>query len=300
MNCAKCGLDLPPNVRQCPKCGMVNEFVKPEGPKKVKPVVRAIVALALIAIVAVAVAAVISRGKPAITQAPPASLPPGNVVAAPPAGSQPANITAAPPGAPPATAPAPPGATKPKPPVEVVEYLEFVKKVEEHRQMLLKDTGVALMLSAMGGQGSGLLKMIDMAANPDSNENLDPLKDAKDELGRQYKNWVSTLQYFDKKPAPDQCREFSGAYRDVLYKETQAIGKIALGLQKVNIMDPADMSRLLAELQKMKKDPSIQRNIDAAADNADAKLTQLVSNYDMKKPFDVPREQQISGGIMGF
>ena len=301
MKCAKCGLDLPPNVKQCPKCGMVNEFAAVEKPRKVKPVVWVIAGLALVAIVAIAFAAVISsRAKPTVTQAPRGNLPPGNVVTAPAAPPQPGNVVTAPAPAPPPAAAAPPGATKPKPPKEVVDYLEFVKKVEEHRQMLLKDTGDALMLSAGGSQASTLLKMIEMASDPDSKENLDPLKDAKNELLRQYKNWLSTLDYFDRKPAPDPCREFSGAYRDVLYKETKAIGAVAVSLQKVNIMDPNDMSRLLAELQKMKRDPSIQRSIDAAADNADAKLTQLVSKYDMEKPFSVPREQQTSGSIMGF
>ncbi len=301
MNCAKCGLDLPPNVRQCPRCGAINEFSTPEAPKKATPALWAIAALALIAIAAIAVAAIIaSRPRPTVTQAPPANLPPGNVVTAPPGQPQPGNVVTAPAPAPPPTAAAPPGTVKPKPPQAVLDYLEFVKKVEEHRLMLLKDTGDALMLSAAGSQASSLLKLIDMASDPDSNENLDPLKDAKDELGRQYKNWVSTLQYFDRKAAPSECREFSGAYRDVLYKETKAIGTVALGLQKVNIMDPKDMSKLFAELQKMKKDPSIQRDIDTAADTADAKLTQLVSNYDMEKPFSVPREQQTSGSIMGF
>jgi len=46
--------------------------------------------------------------------------------------------------------------------------------------------------------------------------------------------------------------------------------------------------------------PSIQGGIDASADNADAKLTQLVSKYDMQKPFNVPREERTSGSIMGF
>ncbi|MCX8053213.1 MAG: hypothetical protein N3B12_05345 [Armatimonadetes bacterium] len=302
MNCSKCGLDLPPNVRQCPRCGVVNEYIPREAPKKTKPFVWVIATLGVIALAAIALAAVImSRSKPTITQAPNAPIsPPGNVAAAPPGTPQPGNVVAAPPGGPPPSAPAPPGVTKPKPPKEVVDYLEFVGKVEKHRQMLLKDTGQALTLSSVGGQTLTLMKLIDMAADPNGKEDLDPLKAVREELVRQYKNWLSTLQYFDKKTAPDECREFSGAYRDVLYREAKAIGTIALGLQRVNIADPADMSRLLAELQKMKKDPSIQAGIDRAVDDADAKLTQLVSKYDMKKPFDVLREQQTGGNIMGF
>ncbi|MGC8862050.1 MAG: zinc ribbon domain-containing protein [Armatimonadota bacterium] len=301
MKCAKCGLDLPPNVKQCPKCGNVNEFTDVEKPRKTRPVAWIIAVLAVVAIAAIAVAAIVSsRAKPTITQAPRGNLPPGNIVTAPPAQPQPGNVVTAPAPVPPPGAVSPPGATKPKPPKEVVDYLEFVKKVEEHRQMLLRDTGVALGLAAGGSQATTLLKMIEMASDPDSKENLDPLKDAKTELIRQYKNWLSTLEYFDKKPAPDQCREFSGAYRDVLYKETMAIGTVAAGLQKVNIMDPKDMSRLLGELQKMKRDPSIQRGIDAAVDKADARLTELVSKYDMEKPFSVLREEQTGGSIMGF
>lgn len=301
MKCAKCGLDLPEKVRQCPKCGTTNEFTSSEQPRKKKPIFWVLVGLAVVAVAAIAVAAIMaSRAKSTLVQAPSGTTKPGNIVTAPAGTTQPGNVVTAPPAAPPPPAPMPGAVRKPKPPKEVLDYLEFVKKVEEHRQMLLRDTGEALMLSSSAGQASTLLKMIDMAANPDSKVDLDPLKDAKNELLRQYKNWLSTLEYFDKKPAPNECREFSGAYRQLLVKETAAIGAIAQSLQRVNIMDPTDMARLLRELQKMKNDPTIQRNIDLAADTADAKLNELVAKYDMEKPFNVPREQQVSGSIMGF
>jgi len=301
MKCAKCGLDLPPGARQCPKCGLVNEFVGREPARKVKPVIYVIGALALVAVIAIVFAVVMaSRGKQQVTSAPGGNLPPGQVVAAPPGAPAPGNVIGAPPGKPAPGAANPPAVGKPKPPKEVVDYLEFVKKVEEHRQMLLKDTTEAMMLSAAGGQTSTLLKMIDIASDPDNKEDLDPLQDSKKELGRQYKNWVSTIEYFDKKPAPDECREFSGAYRDVLYKEAKTLGEIAVDMGKVNVMDPKDMTKLLYTLQKMKRDPTIQRNIDNSSDNADAKLNQLVSKYDMEKPFSVPREEKTSGSIMGF
>ena len=99
---------------------------------------------------------------------------------------------------------------KPKPPQAVVDYLNYVKTVEDHRQMLLKDTTNALTMSAAGGTTQSLLNLIDMASDPDSAQARDPLKDCKDELKRQYGNWLNTLSYFDKKPAPPECREFSG------------------------------------------------------------------------------------------
>ncbi len=301
MKCAKCGLDLPEQTRHCPKCGTTNEYASSEKPRKKRTIFFILAALATVGIIAIALAAMMaSRSRPTITQVPAGTTKPGNVVTAPPPASQPGNVVTAPPAVKPPASPMPTEVKKPKPPKEVVDYLEFVRKVEQHRQMLLRDTGEALMLSSTGSQATTLLKLIDMAADPDSKVDIDPLKDAKNELARQYKNWLSTLEYFDKKPAPNECREFSGAYRELLRRETEAIGAIAQGLQRVNIMDPNDMSRLLRELQRMKNDPSIQRNIDLAADHADTKLNELVAKYDMQKPFNVPREQEISGSIMGF
>lgn len=296
MQCAKCGLSVPQGTNRCTKCG-TNEFVD-KAPPRIKPVYWAAMALALIAIISIAFAAVM-RNRGTITEAPPGHPPTGRLLSAPPGQPADGNLMSAPPGVP-APATAPTTAIKPKPPQEVVDYLNHVKRVEEHRQMLLKDTGEALMLSAAGSQASSLLKLIDMAGDTDSKEAVDPLADTKKELERQYKNWLSALQYFDTKTAPNQCREFSGAYRQVLYSETRTIGEISTQMSKVNVMDPKDMQQLLVVMQKMKNDPTIQANIDRSADNADAKLTQLVSNYDMEKPFDVPRESKTSGNIMGF
>lgn len=242
----------------------------------------------------------VNRGRNQLLHAPAGSLPPGNVMNAPAGQPDGGNIISAPPGNPAPVAPGPASVAKPKPPPEVVAYLAFVKKIEAHRQMLLRDTGAALMLSQAGGQTQGLLDLIDMASDPDSQKAIDPLADSKAELGRQFKNWKNTLDYFDKQQAPDQCREFSGAYREVLRQETLVIGKLAVDFSKVDVTDPQDMMKLLGVLQKMKGDPTIQKGIDDSADNADSRLDLLVSNYDMEKPFDVPREQKTSGSIMGF
>jgi hypothetical protein len=302
MKCAKCGLDLPTGVKNCPKCGNVNEFA-PEAPqrKKIKPIVYVIGVLVLIiAFSAVYAAVMAGRGDRNVTAAPGGATPPGNVVSAPPGEPSGGNVVSAPPGKPAGGDTGPTGVRKPKPPQDLVDYLDFVKKVEEHRQMLLKDTTDALLLSSSAGQAKSLINMIDMAGDPDGAEAQDPLADVKKELSRQYKNWLSTLTAFDGRTAPDSCREFSGAYRQVLFSESKTIGEIAGSFNKVDITSPDDMGKLLSALQKMKRDPSIQGGIDQAADNADARLTSLVEPYDMAKPFSVPREKQTSGNIMGF
>ena len=301
MKCAKCGSELPEGTKQCPKCVAFNEFVDNQGtPQKPKPTVYIAIALGVVIVLALVVTVIASMSKKNVATAPaPSPKPPTDVVTAPKPNPSGGNVVTAPQPTPAPTVPSLPGATKPKPPADVVDYLNFVKRVEEHRQMLLKDTTDALTLAGTT-QAQGLLRLIDMASDPNGKEAQDPLFEVRNELNRQYKNWLSTLEYFDKKPAPMECREFSGAYRNVLYRETMAIGTIAVSFNKVDITNPNDLQRLLSALKKMKRDPSIQRKIDEAADLADAKLTQLVSRYDMKKPFDVPREQGTSGSIMGF
>jgi hypothetical protein len=86
----------------------------------------------------------------------------------------------------------------------------------------------------------------------------------------------------------------------VLYSEAKTIGDISASFNSVNFMDPKDMQKLIEAMQKMKNDPSIQGDIDKSDADVDGKLTTLVSNYDMEKPFDVAREQKTSGSIMGF
>lgn len=302
MKCAKCGLELLEGTKQCPKCGCINEFIETSAltPKRRRsPVIYATIAFAVIGILALVFYAVASKGR--VTQVSSGDKPiDTNVTAAASGNQNSGGLTNVAPGTPGNGGPSTPGNVKPKPPKEVVDYLEYVKKVEEHRQMLLKDTTTAMGMSAGSAEAQSMMNLIDMAMDPNGEAARDPLADTKKELNRQYSNWFETLKYFDKKPAPSECREFSGAYRNVIYGETRTIGEITDSLNKVNIMDPKDLGNLLGALQKMKGDPSIQQNIDKSADDADAKLNAVVANYDMKKPFDVPREQKTSGSIMNF
>ncbi len=300
MKCSRCGLELPPGTRTCPRCGTVNEFVPAQAPRKTKPLVYAIAGLGVIALLALLVVVFAGRQNRSVVPVPPGAAGGGGLTTVPPGDGAGGGLTSVPPGASGPGSTGPGARRRPKPSQAVVDYLSFVKKVEEHRQKLLKDTTTALTLTATGGGTQGMLDMIDMAMDPEGEKAIDPLAATKKELNRQYKNWLSTLKYFDSRSAPPECREFSGAYREVLFREAKAIGDITVSFRSVDITNPDDMSKLLKTLQGMKNDASIQSDIDKSADDADAKLTKLVSNYDMEKPFDVPREQKTSGNIMGF
>lgn len=299
MNCAKCGLELLQGTKQCPKCGLVNEFEQAPAAakKKPSPLLYAIIGLAVVGVIALVY--MLMAGGKNVTSAPGGvQREDKSILAAPPGKPGPSGIVTAPPGKPAPPDKTPPGVTKPKPSREIVDYLAYVKKVEEHRQMLIGDTSQALTLM-VGGQAMSLEKMMDWVDNDKGGELVDPLADVKKETGRQYKNWVATLKFFDNKPAPPECREFSGAYRQVLFSQTAMIGKVVGSLDKVDLTKTQDMMSWAAALMKLKSDPNLQGGIDKAADDADAKLATLVSNYDMEKPFDVPREKK-EGNIMGF
>lgn len=302
MKCAKCGTDVADGVRQCPNCGLTNEFESPAPaqPKKVKPLVYVIAGLGAVALLALVVAVLASRGGKSVASAPPAMPGPGgNVMSAPPGEPSGGNLVAAPPAPPPSPAQTPAGVTRPKPPQHVLDYLNFVKKVEEHRQMLLRDTGDALTL-VVAGQAQSLESLLDWLDDDKAGEVRDPLAGAKKEIARQYTNWVATVSYFDRTAAPAECREFSGAYREVVAREAKMIGEVANTLHKVDVTKSRDMQEAFRALLRMKNQPTLQSSIDEAADQADAKLAQLVSNYDMEKPFSVPRERKQSGSILGF
>jgi len=297
MKCAKCGLDLPANTRQCPKCGSINEFEQaPVAPKKKNPMLFVIIGLAIVGLLALAIYAMSGKNL--------ASAPGGvqrndtNITTAPPGSPAPSGIVTAPPGKPGSPEKTPAGVAKPKPPQSVVDYLAYVKKVEEHRQMLLKDTSAALLL-AVGGQAKSYEAILDSIDSGDSAAVSDPMADMRKELNRQYGNWQETVKFFDQKPAPPECREFAGAYRAVLASETETIKREVAITSKIDVTKGDSISQGLVGMLGMQKDSNLQATIDKSADDADGKLTTLVSNYDMEKPFDVPREKQ-GGSLLGF
>lgn len=290
MKCAKCGLELLPGTKQCPKCGCVNEFEPaPAEKKKRSPIVYAIIGLAVVGIIAL-IFLLMANGKNV------ASAPGGvdrvdsNITTAPPGKQGPSGIVTAPPGKP-ATATTPPGVTKPKPPQEVVDYLAYVKKVEEHRQMLLDDNTEALRIVLQGTTGMFL-----GAVENDE----DPWAAPKRECNRQAGNWQATLRYFDNKPAPPECRDFSGAYRTVLQTQTASTTQIAVALDRMDFSDTKNTKQkgqMYDALNKMLG--TVQAPINKSIEDADSKLNSLVAEYDMKKPFEIRREQQ-NGNILGF
>jgi hypothetical protein len=313
--CARCGGPMPEGARACPRCGLHREVtIQPPVGWRPGPALIGSGILALVALIAIIVAIVAGFRTRSVTIAAPGQMPPMTGIASAPSGvpsnsgvvsapqgSPPlSGVVAAPPGVPNAAGQSAPANPKPKPPAEVVDYLEHVRTVEYHRQnVLLKDIGKATSL-LQAGQVQGLMNILDMVGDPSGENVKSPLEKFATELGRQYQNWLSTVNYFDSKSAPEQCREFGGAYRQALVTETQLIGEVAQGLASTDITSPDAMEKLLAAFRTMSSSGNLQQQIDYYVDLSDTKLNELVSQYDMQKPFSVLRERGNPGNIMGL
>lgn len=313
-NCFKCGAEVAPEAAFCPKCGQRSpghpELAAAE--KKRKTAIGAIIgAVALLAVIA----AILMFARPknvtsapgipsppdaGVLNAPPPAVQPGGVVTAPPAAPSGGEVLAAPPAAPPAADQTPAGQPKPKPTDAMIDYLNHIAYIEKHRQaVLLPDTTKAFVL-IQTGQAKALLSMMDVASDPDSSGQMaDPLADFKVELNRQYANWLATLNYFDAKPAPPECRGLGGAFRQVIGKQTQGIYAIAYNLGQHNAADPN--ANIAGVVTAIKGISAVQPEIDQAVDYSNQWLDNIWATYDMPfAQFRIKKEQGNGSNLLGL
>lgn len=293
-------MELPEGAKFCPGCGLMNEAGRaaPQPKRKTKPIVYAIAGLAAIALIALVFVAIAQRGQQVVTavpETPPA--PPGNVLSAPPGQASGGNILAAPPGTPGPGDAAPSSVPKPKPPKEVSYYLNFVGQVEKIRRVAIVNSDLDKEL--LGDAGNMLGDMLDTAGNADARTS-NPMEKIGEKLNRRAEAMMIVLKTFDKTPAPEPCREFSGAYRMLLYVETDTLYGAAAGLANVKLESKAEWDKYKEMLGTAKSSQAVRDASNGVlADDADGKLSKVVSNYDMQKPFDVSREKPAGGGILG-
>ena len=312
--CFKCGTEVAPDAAFCPKCGQRGPG-HPEvatSDRKRKMALGGIIgAVALIGIIAAIL--FMNRGKNVITApgipappsgnvliAPPPAVQDGGVIIAPPAAPQGGEVLSAPPAVPPVAENTPAAQPKPKPSQAMLDYLQHIAYIEKHREdVLLPDTTKAFTL-IQTGQAKAMLQMLDMASDPDaSGQTADPLADFKVELTRQYGNWLVTMQYFDSKPAPPECRGIAGTFRQVIGKQAQAIYAIAYSLGQHNPADPnANISGLVTAIRGIS---AVQPDIDQAVEYSNQWLDNIWNTYDMPyAQFRIKKEQGGGGNLLGF
>jgi hypothetical protein len=299
MQCPKCSEEVPQGLPLCPKCGtlVVEAKAAATAPKPNRRLAYAAAAVLLAIILGALVIRAAFSGKGVTQAGQPLPTPGPSVTNAPPppvAGGP--SVTNAPAPLPPPPGPAVVAPPRAAPPQDVLDYLAFVKWVEERRRALLQDTGRALSMTT----GASMIdQMLDWLDTEGSSAPADPLADLKKELGTHVRNWQVLIGQFDSRPAPPLCAEFGGSFRAVLTTEASAMSRIDLIVGGINVTSRPSMEESVGNLQKMKADPSTQGNIDKSVELADAKLGELCSRTGIEKPFKVKKEAEVSGSIIG-
>ncbi|MCE5313535.1 MAG: zinc-ribbon domain-containing protein [Armatimonadota bacterium] len=284
MRCPKCGSEVPEGARFCPNCGFGGEVESaPARLRKRSPIIYAIGALAVIAILALVFTVFANRGN--VTN-PSASgpLPTGNVTNAPAGLPGDGNVTNAPQGIPPTGQATPTSTPKPKPPQAVVDYLAFLKRVEEIRNTAIVDKDI----SAIAGSVIG--RLVGQMTGEQSDES------EKDELSKSADAMLIVLHTFDKATAPSECRELSGVYRQLLYVETDALYQMSSMLNSLSSDSKANWIEM--RQQEMRRNlPKMNSNAIQLVNKSNEALDRLVSSYDMQKPFTVSQEGGSGGSL---
>ena len=283
MKCPRCGVDVGDQAKFCSSCGVVIERPGVEARRAPRLPARAMIVAALVvAGILIALAVVMALLRPrnpeqplvqSPTNVPHASSPITQTPGQPYAPRQPLSQADVP--------PAPRGLQPPveeKAPPEVIEYINFVKGIEERRKSMRVDFSPALdMLKDAYGAQLGL-------ALDDSEEQTPPKvnKGYSDYI----QNWNQLVQTFDRVQPPEPCRQFAGAYR-------QALGSYVSAMSKIQVaMAQNDINTLMAMRSRAQPD------IDVQLRQADRQLAELTKRYRLEKTFTITPDREVDS-ILG-
>lgn len=293
--CPHCHHEAPGTARFCPNCAspMRPDVTPPSTPApsglpaasinrtptqldsaawKSQKVLLIVLVIALIVIGAVAA---FSLHQNSVLNAQRSSLPvaPPLIGATPPTLSSPSVIAGAktplPSGPPVMGAQAKPGITAP---AEVLDYLDFLGKIEAQRIVLKNNVNGALgMLGAAKG--------MEGATEPDQQQG------AKSQINSGYTDytaqWQNLVSQFQSTQPPPECEELANDYDRLLTDYASYISQIQVAMQNKD----------LNTLMSLQGTAGVQINTDAAT--ADTALSTLCQKYGIQKPFNIPPD---SGG----
>jgi len=183
-------------------------------------------------------------------------------------------------------------------PVDVIDYLRFLKEVERQKRALAaRQTGDALHMLA-DIQGKNL-----MAEMP-GDGGKDPIEQHREDYAAMQKKmsdlstpWQELSRQFLQKQPPQSCQLLQRQYYDMLGKASGQIAKVQ------NLFNQAlggDPSTALPELSKMRSNEA--GDADKACEIADSELAKVCDKYGIHKDFDIKMESSggnLFGGLGG-
>lgn len=279
MKCARCSAEIPAQSQFCLRCGTAihNTAINPTGythPSSIaaprsnnRPLIIAIAALAIIAL---GLGAYVAKGmlqKPGQSSTGPLVQAPGVGTGSPlvqaPGDSQPAPILQAP-GEPEPAAPRP---------VDIEDYLAFLKRIEEQKQVLirkqLKDALVFMTKAQM------------LRATIDEEQYNQTFGDIGQGMSYSADEWEVLTREFNSRTPPESCVDLRNKYLDQLAKIQGMIIEVNAALGKVQ----SDPTSALDALTQMQGKSSLE--IDESVRKADDALAEVCDRYRLRKNFDI-------------
>ena len=300
MKCAKCGKELPADAKFCLSCGTPSNVtiaqegtpVQEEGrraPAKEETISRtpksllAVAgALILVAIIALIFALFLRKPGPQVVRSDITPVKPG-----PPVTQAPVNPVN--PGPAVTQAQTPPPLRVPRkapPPPEVVEYLKFVKQIEE-RRVAMRDAQAEYLLKkyVSGNLGKLLADMIGALAEPEGEPEQAIQQAPMQDLKIVASAWENLIRMFDTKQSPPQCRDLAGTYRTALAQYSNAMARLfAAAVQ--------------GDIGAAKRVNDIQGDLDKQLSASEQELGRICNEYGIEKDFAITPDQG-GGSVLG-
>ena len=304
MKCVRCSAEIPSQSQFCLRCGTPVAAGSPTGGINNNPSAPLRPAMSppknsntpLIATVAVLAVAVLALGafmvRGMLAQKPESDAPTGLVQA--PRKQQPTGLVEKPAETKPVEVVQKPVEAPQGPPAEIVNYLAFLKGIEERRKTLESDEiahAMALQAVLPADQAKQFMNFGDdsnasaPASNPAPvNETLQSTKDFDTK-------WNQIAKDFQSKSPPQSCQAIHDNYTDFLGKSQTAI------LNVFNVLEGAKTNpqKALEDAQRMK---GSSKPIDDSMHRSDAAVKQVCDQYNIPKDFDI--SESGGGNMFGF
>ena len=303
MKCVRCSAEIPSQSQFCLRCGTPVSAGNPMGATNptmpLRPAVPApsknngplIAVVTVLSVLVLALGAFVVKGM--LAQKPETEAPTGLVQA--PKRQQPTGLVEKPAESKPVELVQKPAEGTPPPPAEVVDYLAFLKRIEEKRKTLESDEiahAMALQAVLPADQAKQFMNFGDdsnaSASAPAPAPVTETLQSTKD-----YDNkWNQIASEFQSKAPPSSCQAIHDAYADFLGKSQTAI------LNVFNVLEGAKTNpqKALEDAQKMKGQ---SKPIDDAMHKSDDAVKQVCDQYHIRKDFDIS-ESGGGGNMFGF
>jgi hypothetical protein len=296
MKCARCGSELPAQAQYCLQCGSaVSAAVRPAA--VVRPAAasaaasatrkRAIAgAVAAVAALAAGLAWMALHNRPGkvaeatgrVPNTGPLTERTGRIAAPGPLADRTGTVT-----------------PEPGPPVDVIDYLKFLKDIERQRVLLVKQQLADLL------KQSGDLTYAGASADWSTNE---PEQRYKEVYGRFQQalatwaaQWQQLSQRFLSKAAPQSCAHLRDAYYDLLGKTSTAIAQVGNSFSQAMGGDPSKAIETLSGMQGSGLG-SASKDVGDACSAADDALGAVCDKFKIHKDFDI-RDESGGSNLLG-